>query len=304
MSCGQPDVTESIDQPDYPITRLPNVTGDRRPIARVGREARLELRFERRHGRTVIAHAYAEPPLRVGASFEVDGAASLILVCSGPGVFAGDALRQSVHVARGARVVLTTQSALQVHPSPAMAAARIDHEYCVDEDGELHCHWDPVIPFAGARLAQRYDIRVAGGARLYWSDALMSGRVTRGESWQCRDLAHELGLRANDRLVYLERYRIGAEPDRVRRAWVAGGVDYLATALVWHEGASREAADRLQEAVAACDQVKAGIDLVDDRFIVARLAASSGVPFSAARRLVRTLALTSTFGRQPVLDRK
>jgi len=50
--------------------------------------------------------------------------------------------------------------------------------------------------------------------------------------------------------------------------------------------------------------VRAGIDLVDDRLIVARLAASNGVPFSAARGLVRTLALTSVFGRQPVPDRK
>jgi len=283
------------------MTRLPDI---RVPAKQVGHRGRLELRFERRRGRTVVAHAYAEPPLRIGASFEVDGAAYLILVCSGPGIFAGDALRQSIHVARGARVVLTTQSALQVHPSPAAAAARIDHEYCVDDDGELCCHWDPVIPFAGARLAQHYDIRIAGGARLYWSDALMSGRVSRGESWQFRDLANELRLRVNDRLVYLERYRIGAEPDRVRRRWTSGGIDYLATALVWHGKASREAADRLQHAMGACDQVRAGIDLVEDRLIVARLAASSGVAFSAARCLVRTLAVTEMFGRQPTLDRK
>ena len=114
----------------------------------------------------MIAHAYAEPPLRIGASFEIDDAAYLILVCSGAGIFGGDAIRQSIHVASGARVVLTSQAALQVHPSITSAAARIDHEYCVDDDAELHCHWDPVIPFAGARLAQHYDIRVSSGARL------------------------------------------------------------------------------------------------------------------------------------------
>jgi hypothetical protein len=73
---------------------------------------------------------------------------------------------------------------------------------------------------------------------------------------------------------------------------------------VWHKKASREAAERLHQAVNACGQVRAGIDLVDDRLIVARLAASSGVAFSAARRLVRTVALIDLFGRQPVLDRK
>ena len=42
-----------------------------------------------------------------------------------------------------------------------------------------------MIPFAGARLEQRFDL--AGRRRpaaLYWSDALMSGRVSRGEAWR------------------------------------------------------------------------------------------------------------------------
>jgi len=124
----------------------------------IGREARLELVFEARRGRTILAHSYAEPPFRVGRAFELGDAAYLIVVCSGPGIFAGDSLRQSIRVARGARAVLTSQSALQVHPSGASSAAApavVHHAYAVEEDAELHCHWDPVIPFAGARLEQR-----------------------------------------------------------------------------------------------------------------------------------------------------
>ena len=39
---------------------------DRRDAGEVGRHARLELVFAVRGGRTVLAHAYAEPPFRVG----------------------------------------------------------------------------------------------------------------------------------------------------------------------------------------------------------------------------------------------
>ena len=39
---------------------------DRRGRPTVGRHARLELVFSMRRGRTVLAHAYAEPPFRVG----------------------------------------------------------------------------------------------------------------------------------------------------------------------------------------------------------------------------------------------
>src|SRR4051812_38646338 len=116
--------------PDYPITRLPDV---RAPCA-IGRTARLELVFELRRGRTVLAHAYAEPPFRIGRAFQIDDAAYVIVGCTGPGVFAGDALRQSVRVGRGARVLLASQSALQAHPSAAAAAASIAHDYVVDDD--------------------------------------------------------------------------------------------------------------------------------------------------------------------------
>jgi len=176
--------------PDYPITQCP----DSRLPSAIGRDARLELTFEVRRGRTVATHVYAEPPLRIGATFDIDGAAYVIIACSGPGVFAGDVLRQAIRVRSGARVVVTSQAALQVHPSSAPSPATVGHEYRVEAGGELHCHWDPVIPFAGARLRQRFDLEIEAGGRLYWGDALMSGRARRGEAWRFDELAHELGL--------------------------------------------------------------------------------------------------------------
>src|ERR1044072_7966252 len=85
----------------------PLTFADSRTAAVIGRTARLELAFEARGGRTVVAHSYAEPPLRIGRSFDVDGAAYMILVCSGPGIFAGDALTLSIRVGARARVSLT-----------------------------------------------------------------------------------------------------------------------------------------------------------------------------------------------------
>src|SRR6188474_546343 len=86
--------------PDYPITRLP----DSRRASEIGRRARLELVFSYRRGRTLLSHAYAEPPFRVGALFEAGSMASMTLVYCAPGVFPGDRLEQRVRVERGARV--------------------------------------------------------------------------------------------------------------------------------------------------------------------------------------------------------
>jgi len=286
--------------PDYPITRLP----DSRAPAAIGREARLELSFERRNGRTVLAHSYAEPPFRVGRTFELDGAAYVILVCTGAGIFAGDRLRQSVRVASGARVVLVSQSALQAHPAAAPSAASIAHDYIVEDDAELRCQWDPLIPFAGARIEQRFDLRIADSSRLYWSDAVMAGRVSRGEAWRFQSLAHELRLRIGASLAYLERYTLAPASRAVDEPWIAGRARYLATAIVHHDAATSDAAEALQglaplqrgPAYEPRLAVDLGVDLIQAKTIVGRILAAEGAPFAAARTAFQALALRSIFG--------
>jgi urease accessory protein UreH len=299
---------------NYPITRLP----DTRIPEAIGRAARLELRFERRRGRTVLAHSYAEPPFRTGGVFDLDGAAYVILVTSGPGIFAGDALQVSIHVGRGATVMLTSQAALQVHPPahpaypahlahpahPAPASAVLRHSYHVDEDAELQCHWDPVIPFAASRLDQRFEVQVAESSRLYWTDALMAGRVSRGEAWQFESLAHELRLRVGSRLAYLERYTLTPPDDRAGRIWTSARATHLATVLARHPGATRELVDalyhRIQEEVG--DGI--GVDLVEPGLVVARLMGSNGASFGRARASYRAFALESIFGVSGRVPRK
>jgi len=290
--------------PDYPIPQSP----DARTVASVGRSARLELSFGVRAGRTVLDHAYAEPPFRIGRAFDLHGAAYVIIVCSGPGVFAGDVLRQTVHVARGARVVLTSQAALQIHPSPVLPrrdCAIVQCQYAVEPDGELHCHWDPVIPFAHARVDQRFDIRIADGGRLYWSDALMAGRNSRGEAWQFESLAHELALRADGVLIYLERYRLRPRSRTVVVPWAADAARYVGTSLVYHPGASIDVAERWHQSTRHCHAaVDAAVDLVAPGLIVARVTSADGAPFARFRASYRASALEDIFGAPELAGRK
>jgi urease accessory protein len=295
---------------DYPITRLP----DTRSPAVIGRRARLELVFERRRDRTVIAHAYAEPPFRIGRAFAIDDAAYLIVACSGPGVFAADSLHQEVHVERGARVVLTSQSALQVHPSilpfcnsailPSCNSARVHHHYAVADDAELHCHWDPVIPFSGASLVQAFDLALHPTSRLYWSDALMSGRVSRGEAWRFRELAHTLRLRVGTSLKYLERYALAPADREVTRRWIADDAHYFATVLVHHPRVNPDEVEALHRRLAGVNGVRGAIDLVESAILMARVMAADGAPFLRARTLIRQSVLDTVFQRPELAGRK
>jgi urease accessory protein len=277
---------------------------DDRIAAAIGRTARLDLVFERRGDGTALVHAYAEPPFRIGRSLAIGDAAYLILVCAGPGVFAGDCLQQSVHVGAGARVVLTSQSALQIHPSAASAPAHIDQRYVLEDDAELHCHWDPVIPFAEARLAQRFDIQMPSTARLLWSDALMAGRVSRGEAWRFRELAHELRLRVDEATRYLERYVLMPRERSVDRAWTAGAATHVGTTLVYHPRASEPVARAMHDALGAFEGARAAVDLVESRLLVARLMATNGAAFADARTACRHLALDTLFESPALIGRK
>jgi urease accessory protein UreH len=219
-------------------------------------------------------------------------------------VFAGDALRQSVRVGRGARVVLTSQTALQVHPGACGVAATIDQRYEVEDDAELHAHWDPVIPFATARLSQRFDLRLAETARLYWSDAIMAGRVTRGESWRFCELAHELRLTIAGRLSYLERYRLAPGSADPARRWVADRAAYLATLLVQHARADTETAESFHREVCGVPGATAAVDLVEPRLMAGRIAASEGVPFALVRARSRRFVLERLFESPHLAGRK
>ncbi len=268
----------------------PSVTArhrDERSPSVVGRHARLDLTFRYRHGRTVLAKAYAEPPFRVGRSFAEGDGLHMILTSSAPGAFGQDHLQQIVRLGSGARVRLTSQSALQVHPSPDGAAARLRSSYHVDDGAYLHCHWDPLIPFANARIDQRIDVKIAGGGYLYWSDALMSGRLARGESWEFASLAHEIAVSRDGSLEYLERYCIEPNELAVARPWAAGDASYLGTTLMSGRTIEPGVAERLYIELGRLAGVRAAADRLNDRVLLVRLLSVSGAAFHEARRWVR-----------------
>jgi urease accessory protein UreH len=250
--------------------------------------SRLELVFAYRRGRTVIAHAYADAPLRAGRLLDAGPIAQMILVCCGPGIFAGDRFVQRVRVEAGARVLLISQAALQVHPGHASGPAAIDSCYEIADDATLDCFWDPVIPFAGSRLRQRVDLQVASGGHLYWSDALMPGRVARREAWQFEALDHELQLHVGGSLAYVERYGLGRGRNPAH-AWSAAGAHGLGTTIVRTEAATAVRAEIAQQRLAAIDGTRAGVDAPVPHLVVARLLANHGPQFTSARLLLRKL---------------
>jgi urease accessory protein len=259
---------------------------DSRAPREIGRRARLELVFSARGGRTVLAHCYAEPPLRIGRCFPEGRGVHVILASSAPGLFGGDAIEQTVVVEEGAVVRLSSQSALQLHPSTAALPAVVSSRYDMAAGGALSCEGHPLIPFARASLEQHIELRLAAGSRLSWSDAMMCGREGRGERWQFSSIAHELRLVRGDRLAYLERYRLEPTLTDTRGCWIGRDAAYFGTVVRAGCCDTPAVARQLHELVAGAGQVCGAADLVDDDLLIVRLAAADGVQFHRQRALL------------------
>ena len=259
---------------------------DVRTTHEVGRKARLELVFGCKNGKTVLTHGYAEPPLRIGQCLEGRHGLHLIMASSAPGIFGGDEFEATIRVEAGAVVELTSQSALQVHPSTSGLPARIANRYEVADGAELTCAWEPLIPFAGSSVVQRFDVNVAAGGRLAWSDGLMSGRHGRGESWQFACVDHELRVVRAGVLAFLERYRITPHDDDARSRWTVGDAGYIGTLVRAGHGDTLAVAEGIYRALAELESVRGSADVLDGDLLLARIVAEDGVAFRRARRVV------------------
>ena len=261
---------------------------DVRATHEVGRKARLELVFGCRNGKTVLTHGYAEPPLRIGQCLDGDCGLHLIMASSAPGIFGGDEFECIVRLEAGAVVLLTSQSALQVHPSTSEVPARIASRYEIAAGADLTCSWEPLIPFAGSSVIQRFEVDVAEDGRLSWSDGLMSGRHGRGESWQFARVDHELRVTRAGGLAFLERYRITPHEDDARSRWNVGDAGYIGTLVRVGHSDTLAAAEGIHRALAVLESVRGSADVLDGDLLLARIVAEDGVAFRRARRAVHS----------------
>lgn len=267
---------------------------DVRATHEVGRKARLELVFGCKNGRTVLTHGYAEPPLRVGRCLEVPGGLHLIIASSAPGIFGGDEFETTILVEAGAVVQLTSQSALQVHPSTSGVPARIASRYEVASGADLRCTWEPLIPFAGSSVVQRFEVDVADGGRLSWGDGLMSGRHGRGESWQFACVDHELRVVRAGVLAFLERYRITPQDDDARSRWTVGDAGDIGTLVRAGHGDTLAVAEGIHRSLAELESVRGSADVLDGDLLLARIVAEDGIAFRRARRAIDSALVAAT----------
>jgi len=211
--------------------------------------AELELGFERRGARTVLASRRQDGPLAVQKPLypEGDGICHAIVLHPPGGIAGGDELEIAVRAADHARALLTTPGAAKWYRTSGPWAS----QSLAIEVGDGGCiEWLPqeTIVFDGALAGMRTELRLAGSARYIGWEILCLGRSGSGERFARGMCRPETRLLRDGRLLRFERGTIEGGGALLESPAGLGGETVCGTLLASAEG--------LQALLARCRELK------------------------------------------------
>jgi urease accessory protein len=221
-----------------------------------GKRGVLEMRFERRGPRSVLARLHRRAPLLVQQALYWDealpGLPCVYVITTSGCVLQGDRFAVSIDLAPGAMAHVTTQAATKIHSMDANHATQTQH-FVLEEDSYLEYLPGVTIPHRHSRFATHTLATVAGSATLVTSEILMPGRKYHGDGelfeydlYSSTTTAERPGVGE----LFTDRFVVDPAHDRVRGVGAMHRFDVLGTVVVVTPTACR---DRIYDRVVSGD---------------------------------------------------
>ncbi|MBL8251104.1 MAG: urease accessory protein UreD [Candidatus Competibacter sp.] len=197
-----------------------------------GWRAALDLGFQGRDQRTILARCAHQGPLRVQRSFypEGDRVCHVALLHPPGGVVGGDELKIDATLASGAHALVTTPAAGKFYRSAGSWARQTQH---LSVAAGAALEWLPQenIVYDGARARTLTRVELHGDAGFIGWDIVCLGRPAAGERFQAGDYFQDFELWRDGEPLYLERGRYGGGDPVFGAAWGLQGQPAFATLL-------------------------------------------------------------------------
>jgi urease accessory protein len=209
-----------------------------RPALRLRATLALDFSYDPALCRTILSSSAQEPPLRVVRAFEnPDSSALAHLHNVSGGLLGGDQLKLCVNVGPQASAQLTTTGATRIYrPRASALPATQANDIHVGSGALLEYVPDPIIPFAGARFAQRTTIRLEENAGLFWWEILAPGREARGELFEYERVEMRADIFSRGRLIFAENARLEPRSRDLSSLARLGPCRYWATFFICRAG--------------------------------------------------------------------
>ncbi|HEY3499687.1 MAG TPA: urease accessory protein UreD [Polyangiaceae bacterium] len=221
------------------------------PVAEVsypsGWRARLELEFERRGARTILARRLHEGPLVVQRPFypEPDGTCHLYLLHPPGGIAGGDELELALEVKSG-HALVTTPAATKIYRTRG-PESRVIQALAVRSGAVLEWLPQESIVFGGSRASTLTRVELEPGARFLGWEIVCLGRPASGDAFASGELDQRVELLQNARPLVLDRLRAEGGGAERRGAWGFGGRSVYG--CLWATGTSPALVAELRESV-------------------------------------------------------
>jgi urease accessory protein len=215
-----------------------------------GWRASLELSFDRRADKTVLARSRHFGPLRVQRPFypERNGTCHVYVLHPPGGVASGDQLRVELALEADACALLTTPGATKLYRSRG-AEAHIVQRMSLAEGACLEWLPQETIVFDGAEASLETQIDLAPGAVYAGWEIVCLGRPACGESFERGRLRSALRLRRGGRLRYAERGDYLGGGPVLSQPWGLGGAPVFGLFVLADERADESWVERVREQV-------------------------------------------------------
>ena len=196
--------------------------------------AELDLRFEHRLGKTVLAHRKHVGPLVVQRPFYPEGAPCHVYLVHPPGGIAGgDTVSLNARAGVGAHAVITTPAATKFYRSLPDRRALLQQALLVDDDAAIEWLPQDTIVFRDADATMTTVARLARGARFVGWEVTCYGRPACGEVFDRGRIQQNFEVWIDDRPTLLDHLRIDGAAAMMNSAWGLSGQCVVGTLFAY-----------------------------------------------------------------------
>lgn len=262
----------------------------------------LQLSAESKRGKTIAQDMYFYGAFKLMNPFYMnnDGQAYFYIMNPGGGYVDGDTYRIDVHLAKGAQLLLTTQSASKIYKTPKQPVNQ--QMYITLKEGSLLEYLpDPIIGYKNSRYRQKTVVHMEKDTCLIITDIITSGWDPEGNmfSYDMLDLNTEVYLENN--LILLDHIRLTPDSQHLDSIGLLEGYSHFGTMLIIGEKSEESLISTLYDLMEAKDiKCKFGLSMLTKPGFVLRILAFSTQEVMKAFDICHEFIRRKWFGRAPV----
>ena len=155
-------------------------------IGHAGKVGLLVLVLENKEGKTTLVENYHKVPLQVQKALYIDENMPhmpyIYIMSPSGGILQGDRMRIDIHGHENTVFHITTQAATKIYRMEKNYATQILN-ITLDKGSYAEFLPDMIIPYRDSRFYQEVNLKIHEDATCLYSEILLPGRVTYGESF-------------------------------------------------------------------------------------------------------------------------